>query len=77
MPQSLYQVPNAPHIGFDVDFEVPITGTRFDLMAASMMPGRRIDKTLSRVLIIRRIHQYYGILGFSLAIVTDKTYNAY
>lgn len=29
------------------------------------------------VLLIRGIHQYYGILGFSLAIVTDKTYNAY
>jgi hypothetical protein len=25
---------------------------------------------------IAQIHQYYGTFGFSLAIVTEKTYNA-
>jgi hypothetical protein len=41
------------------------------------LAGPDDSKFPSRIRFIRRIHQYYGILGFPLAIVTDKTYNAY
>ncbi|AUW41894.1 hypothetical protein CUJ84_Chr001504 [Rhizobium leguminosarum] len=37
----------------------------------------RIAITLSPVSMRCEIHQYYGTFGFSLAIVTQKTYNEF